>query len=158
MYDASKIHSVMWESQAGCVGLDLKTSTDFVWRLCRVLDQAHPELAFAQGRLAEAKTEIPANFRRSFVKAVVEVERKGASRGLMTDFSALLVTIPWYYFLFTDAGRRLLPRTPPAWLTSKWTIGFVIVGCLLGIGDIWLNISKIRNAPQRTKELEHLLL
>lgn len=166
MYDGARIHGIMWCSKAGCIGLDEDACQKIIWRLCSLLDRFRnaPGKDNAEMRqvwdahFAEVKAEIPESFRRSFVKAAVEGESKAASRGLITDIPVLMLSVPFFYFIFTEAGRRVLPRTPPHWLSSKWMLGFLILACLFGIGDVVGKIAQIRNAPKRARELEKLLL
>jgi hypothetical protein len=86
------------------------------------------------------------------------MERKHALKHIITGIPTLLLMVPFYYFFFTEAGRRVLPRTPPHWLTSKWLLGFLILVCLFGINDVCDKILKIRNAAKRQRDLQQLLL
>jgi hypothetical protein len=159
MYDIGKIHTVMWLSKAGCIGLDEKTCLDRVERLCTILDNRYTvQGVFFEANVAKAKSELPADFRRSFVKALVQVDTKSAWLGLVTDITALLMAAAFFFFLHTETGRRFLARTPPDWMSSTWFFWVVILGCLIGMCGLYDKISKIASGPKRTKELEQLLL
>lgn len=155
----SQIHKIMWSSKAGCVGLDEKTCIDLVWRLCGVLDDKD-EFIGERGeyKVRAAKAEIPEPFRRSFIKALIEAEAKAAWKEIFIAGPLVLVLPAIFYFTHTEAGKSMLPRPPSGWVTSKWMVGIIIVGCLMCIGDIIDKSLKIKNTSRRARELEKLLL
>ena len=156
-----KIYEIMWTSKAGCIDLDEKTCLDLVWRLCDLLEEEHKSY-ITKGLFGEhvdkAKSEIPESFRRSFVKALLEVETKNATRGIITTVPLLFFLPAILYFIFTEAGKAVLPVKAPSWLSSNWMLSFIILGILFSILDTWFKVSTIKNARQRAEELEKLLL
>lgn len=158
-YDRAGIVAILWHSKAGCVGIDESTCRQWVDRLCSVLQLEPSGLVKTiwETSVAEAKSDIPDNFRRAFVKALLETESKHTSKELLSDILFTLACVPVFFFLFTELGRNMLPHHPPSWMSSRWML-VLDIGCFVtGIVNVGIKLLD-RNDSRRARNLEKLLL